>query len=157
MNTATRPPRVPLVTILMGVPGSGKSTWTKENRPTARVVSADHFFTDSEGNYNFDPTKMGEAHGMCLREYTETIQRRVSDVVVDNTNTTLLELGPYVSLAAAYGYRVEIIYLDCNHEVAATRNVHGVPLETVKKLAMNIMYTLRSIPPWWPRPQTIKV
>ena len=93
-----------IVTILVGVPGSGKSHHTA-SLTGAVVVSADHHFVElGNGTYAFDPSKLGTAHGQCLRRYTEALQRGESHVVVDNTNTTLLEMSPYVSLALAYGY-----------------------------------------------------
>jgi predicted kinase len=32
------------VYVMMGVPGSGKSTWIRNNVPGALVASADHYF-----------------------------------------------------------------------------------------------------------------
>lgn len=136
---------------MMGLPGSGKSTWIKANRPYAQVCSADHFFME-DGEYRFDPTKLGEAQGMCLRAFTELVQDGSYDIVVDNTNTSLVELAPYVALAGAYDHKVEIVYLETTPELAAARNTHGVILSTCEKMNRNIANTLRALPPWWPWP-----
>ena len=49
--------------LLRGLPGSGKSTLAKiilqlRSTDEPEVLSADDFFEDKEGDYNFDPTKI---------------------------------------------------------------------------------------------------
>ncbi len=51
--------------IARGLPGSGKSTLTKKIAnvyPSAVVCAGDDFFIDQNGNYNFDASKLHEAH-----------------------------------------------------------------------------------------------
>jgi len=140
-----------IVTILVGVPGSGKSHHTA-SLTGAVVVSADHYFVElGGGTYAFDPSKLGAAHGQCLRRYTEALQRGEAHVVVDNTNTTLLEMSPYISLALAYGYRVEIVRVTCDPAVAAARNTHGVPEGAIRAMHERITATFQTgLPPFWP-------
>ncbi len=50
-----------------GLPGSGKSTLSKKIKELygsekTVVCSADDFFTDKDGNYNWVENKLGEAH-----------------------------------------------------------------------------------------------
>ena len=138
------------VTILVGVPGSGKSHHTA-SLTGAVVVSADHYFVElGGGTYAFDPTKLGAAHGQCLRRYTEALQRGEAHVVVDNTNTTLVEVSPYVSLALAYGYEVEVVRVRCPVEVAASRNTHGVGEGAVRAMDARIESMMDAgFPPFW--------
>lgn len=91
------------VIMMSGVPGSGKSTLVARRWPGAVVFSADAYFM-VDGEYRFDPSRIGEAHCGCLRSFTETLQ--VADVevlVVDNTNLSVSEIAPYAALAQAYG------------------------------------------------------
>ena len=124
-------------TIMIGVSGSGKSTWAKKCRAESIVVSADHYFTDQEGRYNFDPKKLGEAHGRCLREFVNTCQAG-KDVLVDNTNTSVEEIAPYYAIAKAYGYEVEFVFIEFPWNHAAAENIHNVPNEVVKGQAKRI-------------------
>ncbi len=71
------------IIILCGLPGSGKTTWAKQNYPGARIVSADDFFMVQGPTgkvYMFDPAKLSDAHALCLREFTETICDEIADM-----------------------------------------------------------------------------
>jgi predicted kinase len=143
------------VVIMQGVPGSGKSSYVKSLRPVATVVcSADTFFEswspETGATYNFDPSKLGEAHGECLLSFVDAMEYANQDgdtVVVDNTNTTAMEIAPYMALANAYGCEVEIVRVQCDPEIAAARNIHGVPLASIRRMADNIANF--HAPPFW--------
>jgi predicted kinase len=138
------------VYIMRGLPGCGKSTWIKSRLPvTVKVVSADHFHTGADGVYRYDPKKAGEAHGDCLREFTRALNNKdtIQNLVVDNTNTSIGEIAPYVALALAFGVEHEIIYLPCSVEKSIARNVHAVPHGTI--LEMNRRLFAESLPPHW--------
>lgn len=144
------------VIVLRGVSGAGKSTAARElvrradEYMSVRVVSADHYFEKS-GTYKFDPTKLGEAHAECFNSFIECL-RPVGNteptdlVIVDNTNTSATEIAPYMLGAAAFGYAAQVVQVLVSSEVAAARNVHGVPLTGVMNQAKNMAQTL---PPWW--------
>lgn len=130
-----------LVTILRGIPGSGKSTYIRNHIPDAYVCSADHHFIDSDGNYKFDPKRLGAAHRACFNKFHLALDSGKLDysgkydhVVVDNTNTQLFEFYGYVQLAWSYGRQVRIVRMSTPVEIAARRNVHGVPVANVKAM-----------------------
>jgi predicted kinase len=104
--------------------------------------------------YRFNPAQLPEAHSACLRRFVALCETG-TDVVVDNTNTTAVELAPYVALAGMYGYEVEIIRLHCDPFLAAKRNTHGVPEKAV--LAMHARLMSDRLPPFWPQEQIIVV
>jgi predicted kinase len=124
--------------IIRGVPGSGKSTFAKELvRAEFLVCEADKYFIDDEGNYNFDGSKLKEAHEWC-RDRVETFMQDslLNDqfyrhIAVSNTFTREWEMQAYVDLAEKYGYRVFSVIVENRH---GSSNVHGVPDEVIEKM-----------------------
>lgn len=144
-----------IVYIMIGVPGSGKSTYIKKNLPGTTVMSADHFFTGEDGVYRFDPKRLGEAHGTTLRKFLTELSKGF-DIVVDNTNTTLVNIAPYEALASMHGATVRFVYIEADPTVAHSRCTHGVPLDTIVKASQQIASTFGQWPPYWTRPITVK-
>lgn len=103
---------------MQGVSGAGKSTLARKLVRTvssrgayAQIVSADDFFCDSSGAYNFDPAKLGEAHDACFRKFLKFLMyERTELIVVDNTNTQAVQIAPYVLAATALGFRAKILH-----------------------------------------------
>lgn len=143
------------VKIMCGVSGSGKSTYIQNHFPDALVCSADHFFMDAAGNYNFDPSLLSEAHAACLRKFSACVISHydmpdgVGTLIVDNTNTTTAELAPYAALALAYGHDLEIIMIEADPEKAYRRNRHRVPDRVVADQDRRLKKLGEELPRWW--------
>lgn len=134
---------------MQGLSGSGKSTYVNklvQSSESFAVCSADDFFM-VEGVYQFDPSKLGEAHGECLRKCIKAMLDKTQLVIIDNTNTTTEEVSPYMALANAYGYEAVILKVDAAPDVCAKRNTHGVPQQAILGMAARIA-TFKSLP-WW--------
>lgn len=150
--------------VLCGISGSGKSTLAQHllttlplHGPIRRhegeepvrhvIVSADDAFTDIEtGDYRFDPSKLGWAHGRCFRLAISAVQRGHL-VIVDNTNCSVAEIAPYMALAQAYDRPARIIKVACDLETAIERNVHDVPRAAIERMATALETMV--LPPWW--------
>jgi predicted kinase len=138
------------VYVLQGVSGSGKSTLARRlvDLLGAVVVSADDYFLDpKDGSYNFDPSKLGQAHAHCFRCFLDALEAGKEVVVVDNTNTSTIEISPYMLGASACGYEAKVIRVVCPVDVAISRNIHGVPEEAIQGMASRI--ASNGLPPWW--------
>jgi len=101
------------VTILRGISGSGKTTWARAQKETARIISTDACF-EASGTYTFDATKLHEYHRRTFRDFLEAVLRKEPWIIVDNTNIKLWEFMPYVAAAEAYDYTVEILTFSCS-------------------------------------------
>ena len=122
--------------LLRGLPGSGKSTLAKiilqlPTNTEPEVLSADDFFVDSEGNYNFDATKLKEAHNYCQFRCSERMRQQKSRIVVANTFTQEWEMEEYFKMAERYNYRVHTVIVENRH---GNENIHGVPEDKLQQM-----------------------
>lgn len=121
---------MPNMTIMRGGPGSGKSYYVAQRCFTTGVIptvcSADEFFINDAGDYDFDPKWLGRAHGACLKKCVEAMMARL-DVIIDNTNSKPQEMIPYLALCQAFGYTCTVVRVLCDPEVAWKRQNHDVP------------------------------
>lgn len=132
-----------VLVLLRGIPGSGKSTKAQEIVDncfgTHVKCSADDYFINSDGEYVFNRFRLGKAHNQCKENAKQAMKDGVDLVIVDNTNTTKKEMQPYINMAKHYGYQIkfEVVgsFDEESIELYAKRNVHGVPVETIKRMA----------------------
>jgi predicted kinase len=128
----------PTLFLVRGIPGSGKSTFAKHIWNEYAICEADKFFHNKEtGEYNFDASRLKEAHEWCKKE----VETRMSDhqvnpeyypeIVVSNTFTQEWEMQAYIDLAKKYGYQVTTLIIENRH---GNSNVHNVPAETLDKM-----------------------
>ena len=122
--------------LLRGLPGSGKTTLAKiilqiRSTDEPEVLSADDFFEDKEGEYNFDPTKLKEAHNYCQFRCSERMRQQKAKIVVANTFTQEWEMDEYIKMAERYNYRVHTVIVENRH---GNENVHGVPEDKLQQM-----------------------
>jgi predicted kinase len=122
--------------LLRGLPGSGKTTLAKiilqlRSTDEPEVLSADDFFEDKEGDYNFDATKLKEAHNYCQFRCSERMRQQKARIVVANTFTQEWEMDEYFKMAERYNYRVHTVIVENRH---GNENVHGVPEDKLQQM-----------------------
>tara|TARA_Y100001938_G_scaffold149975_1_gene238992 strand:+ start:444 stop:866 length:423 start_codon:yes stop_codon:yes gene_type:complete len=126
--------------IVRGLSGSGKSSiakelvnqiWDSESKSFIEdFYSADDYFTDYNGNYNFDPNKLKEAHEECQKNVELAMQRDcVRKVAVANTFSQAWEAEPYFKLAKKHGFNPFV--LECQNDFG---NIHEVPQKSIDKM-----------------------
>ena len=116
--------------LLRGLPGSGKSTLAKSIGGSH--VEADMFFIDDVGNYNFDASRLKDAHEWCRKTTETAINRGASKIIVSNTFTMEWEMDAYYELAKEYGYRVHTLIVENRHGGVNEHNVPDDKLEQMK-------------------------
>jgi hypothetical protein len=92
--------------ILVGVPGSGKSTYA--NKTKAHICEADNFpglYVD--GKIKFSLLEM--AHVYCRMCVEERMKVGLEEIIQSNTNLDISTLVSYVKLAEKYEYEVHIV------------------------------------------------
>ena len=119
-----------ILTLVRGLPGSGKTTFANFIWNEYAICEADKFFYNSEGHYLFDASKLREAHKWCIDEVetrmkdNELNPQYYPEIVVSNTFTQEWEMEEYFKLAEKYGYLVFTIVVENRHGGV---NKHGVP------------------------------
>jgi predicted kinase len=123
--------------LIRGIPGSGKSTLAKSmlSQEYGKHMEADMYF-DREGEYKFDATKLGAAHGWCQAETAYYLDKGIN-VVVSNTFTTIKELKPYFEMAKLRSITPEVIL--CQNQFG---NIHNVPAESLKRMQDRFQYDI---------------
>ena len=122
--------------LLRGLPGAGKSTLAKvilQFRETdePEVLSADDFFVNENGVYEFDAQKIKEAHQYCQFRCSERMRQQKAKIVVANTFTQEWEMDDYFKMAERYNYRVHTVVVENRH---GNENVHGVPEDKLQQM-----------------------
>lgn len=143
--------------IISGSSGSGKSTLAQTlstlsmydptgNDPfpettQVAICTADDYFMDN-GEYKFDPSKLGNAHDYCKATCGIAMASEAPLVIVANTTTTKKEAKPYLDLAAKYGYTTHWVFLADTHD---SGDNHGVPSEVKIKQKQRLVNTYKEL------------
>lgn len=96
--------------ILIGIPGSGKSTYAKTLTDENMLCEADRYpklYTEGKLSFNLLET----AHIYCKMCVIQRMKNGEETIVQSNTNLELGEKGilPYIKMAIEYNYKVHII------------------------------------------------
>ncbi|XP_041527211.1 NEDD4-binding protein 2 isoform X3 [Microtus oregoni] len=129
-----------VLVLLRGLPGSGKSFLARtlqEDNPGGVILSTDDYFYIN-GQYQFDVKYLGEAHEWNQNRAKEAFEKKVSPVIIDNTNLQAWEMKPYVALSQKHKYKVLFREPDTwwkfKPKELARRNIHGVSKEKIARM-----------------------
>ena len=132
------------IVIMRGIPGSGKSPFVTRlmdirGHAHTHVISTDKY---TQGPNGYDPSMLQAGHEASWLEYEKLICGEGASpkdlVVVDNTNITGFEIGPYYLPARAHKHFVSVVTMLCSPEDAIVGSTHKVPSSVI-----------------WPRYQTL--
>ena len=153
-----------LLFIARGVPGSGKSSLAKKLGQGGVILSTDDFFMQN-GKYNFDPSKLSQAHQWNRDRARKVMSEGISPVVIDNTNTKNFEYRDYYKMGQEFGYNIKLVEPNWSPELKtpegkwnvdflAGKNIHGVDRKVLERMVNNYDYNpteediLKSKAPW---------
>lgn len=130
------------VTVMVGLPGSGKDTWLNRNRRELPVLALD----DIRGELNVDPNDNQGQVAQFARERCREHLRVGTSFAFNATNTMKQTRGRWLNLFADYNARIELVYIEPPLEILLKQNKsrqNAVPENVIKKLAE------RCEPPTW--------
>ncbi len=129
----------PQLILIRGLSGSGKSTLARTicgDLGSRIMLSADDYFTNEDGSYNFDPNSLKQAHEWCKKQAAIAIEDEYDVVVIHNTFTRKWEIDPYRELGEQKGYQVQILNLydgGLSDRELSDRGVHNIPPYVIQK------------------------
>lgn len=115
--------------LLRGLPGAGKTTIAQTISKI--VFSADDFFYDDKGNYNFVASDIGLAHKLCMENTEKAMKKTEPIIVVANTFSEAWEMEHYFALAQKYLYRVHTLIVENRHNSSSR---HAIPDEVIANM-----------------------
>jgi uridine kinase len=133
------------VILLRSVSGAGKSTLADLLASNEGWVSvcADDYFTDIDGNYNFDVSKLSDAHAFCRKNFQIALNNPLCrGVIVANTNTKEIEFSFYEKAAKEADAQFFSLIVENRH---GNKDIHGVPSFAKENQAKNIMNSIKLI------------
>jgi predicted kinase len=129
--------------LLRGLPGSGKSTLAKTFEGASHF-EADMYFMDENSNYNFDASKLRDAHAWCQNSVSNAMVLNHTTgahetIVISNTFTQEWEMEAYTKMADQWGYRVFTLIVENRHGGV---NAHGVPEDKLQMMKDRFEFSL---------------
>jgi predicted kinase len=129
----------PRVVVLVGLPGSGKSTWARQQG--GGVVSSDEtrlLLADDET----DQTIHREVFATLRYLLRRRLHLRRPLTFVDATNLAIWERTPYRRIAELFGARSEAVFFDTSVATCVARNAGRsriVPAQIIERMAERLV------------------
>lgn len=122
------------VTLMAGLPGSGKDTWLAANRGDVPTVSLDGIREELD----IDPTDNQGRVAQLAQERCRELLRAKTSFAFNATNTLKQTRGRWLDLFADYKARIEIVYIEPPLDRIFRQNrdrTSSVPDKVIRKLA----------------------
>jgi len=119
---ATNGTQAPVLTLMVGGPGSGKSTVVRRLYADATVVDMDAI---KATHPEYDPKNPGAVHAWSQQVAIRQAFRLISEAqsfVFDSTGTNVERLMTFIAAAHATGMKVEAVLVTCSIQTALRRN-----------------------------------
>lgn len=123
----------PILTLMCGLPRSGKSTWIEKNKKkTDVIVSPDEIREDLFGHVFHKPA---EPMIWSLTEFfVKSLMKQKLDIILDACNLTTYR-NRWVDLAIENNYKVNLVVLDTPLKICIERNKNKIPLDILENMS----------------------
>ena len=134
----------------IGIPASGKTTWSKEWLPNATVISPDLILEEKYG-YKWTPAHVADAWNICYQTLgramaAEMFRADDAEYLWDACLPTPRDRSALLNIAKGMGWRVIAVYFSTPKEVCVKRNAKRPKHRRVPDKQMDSMW-VRLTPP----------
>ena len=146
---------MPKCTLLVGVPGSGKSTWIRKLWPMANVISTDNVIENVAHNYRMTYNEgfkdlINFAEKVMWRQITSCLINE-SNCVIDRTNLTAKSRAKFIQKFKQHHYEIEcLVFPEVGSEALSKeewkRRLDSRPGKTIPQEALDRMVDSYEIP-----------
>lgn len=128
-----------MVFVMCGIPGSGKSTWAKENHPDLPIVSRDilraklGFTKDSDEKAVLTA---GQEKQVTTEEYFQIAKyaKKRQSFIVDDTNVVPKYRKELLSTLRNYNAKIIGVNIDTPVEVCISRRKGQIPEDVIRRI-----------------------
>ncbi len=128
----------PLIVLLVGLPGSGKSTWAAGKKGVLSSDALRELLADDPNNQSIHP----RVFRMMRELLKQRLDLRRPVTYVDATNLRPKERRPFVKLAKLFDAKIEAVFFDVPLEECIRRNRERdrvVPDEVIRMMAARLV------------------
>jgi predicted kinase len=141
---------MPKCTMLVGVPGSGKSTWIQEYMPMANVMSTDIVIENVAKSYGMSYNEgfkdlISFAEKVMWRHITLAHMRQ-EDYVIDRTNLSAKSRKKFIDRLKLHGYDIECVVFHTPEPEEWKRRLDSRPGKNIPQEALDRMVDSYEIP-----------
>ncbi len=128
----------PRIVLLIGLPGSGKSTWASGKKGVLSSDALRELLADDPDNQNI--------HALVFRVMRDLLKHRLKlqrpVTYIDATNLTPKDRRPYIKLASSFDAGIEAVFFDVPTEECIRRNrgrERIVPDDVIRAMAKRLV------------------
>lgn len=132
------------VWIMVGLPGSGKSTYIKEELPKSiNIISQDYIrqelgiMKDDEHKAIGNSEQEKEVTKICLERIDKEIEER-HDFVIDNTNIKAGRVQNYYDKLKKANANVQIVIIDTPKDICKERRKEHIPEKVIDDMQLGL-------------------
>lgn len=122
-----------MVTIIRGLPGSGKTTYAQIIWPGSLILEGDQYFMTDKNEYKFGEGLLNNSTDYVRLMLATALSIEIKHVIVTLTSPDGSSAREFANIAKAYGHNVQHFWIDFDNG-NTNQNRHNVPKEVIASM-----------------------